>query len=116
VETFPVLSRTPGHNFMEVQSTDAVQVANKASGLPLLNKLFTFDPKTFTVQLNLVTQTDKESVMTFYKANCDVPFKWTNDQDGEEYEVIFARPPKCALDRLKTRWRIDLVFIQYSPL
>ena len=117
--TFPVLSRSPGSKgFAEELNKNTVKVASKASGLPVLNKLFTFDSKTWKFTLYLVSQTDKESVITFYKANCDVPFDWSNTQETAPitYEVIFARPPKCTLDKVKDRWRIVNTFIQYSPL
>ena len=116
--TFPTLSRTLGaKNFAEELSKNTVQVASKASGLPVLNKLFTFDPKTWKFTLYLVSQTDKETVLTFYEANKDVPFDWSNTQEGPTtYEVIFDRPPKCKLDKLKTRWTITFMFTQYSPL
>lgn len=117
--TFPVLSRSPGYKgFVEDISKDAVQIGKKASGLPVLNKLFTFAGKTWKFTLYLVSQVDKESVLTFYEANKDVPFDWSNVQETAPitYEVIFMHPPKCTLDRLKNRWRIINTFTQYSPL
>ena len=116
---FPVLARSAGSKgFAEELSKDTVQIASTASGLPVLNKLFTFDPKTWKVTLSLVSQADKESVITFYKANCDVPFDWSNTQETppQTYEIIFAKPPKCTLDKIKNRWRIQFIFMQYSPL
>lgn len=115
--TFPVLDRGPGaKGFSEVIEPEAVQIGKKASGLPVLNKLFTFAGKTWKHTRFLVTQADKETYLTFYEANKDVPFDWANEQDAETYEVIFLGPPKCVLDRLKDRWRIQFVFAQYSPL
>lgn len=116
MSTFPVISRSPKHDFTEELSPEAIQVASKASGLPVVNKLFTFDPKTWGVEYGLVIQADKDTLMAFYEANKDVPFDWANTQDGNTYEVIFAGPPKCKLDRLKTRWNISITFLQYSPL
>ena len=116
--TFPVLSRGPGaRGYTEEIDKDAMQIGKKASGLPVLNKLQTFAGKTWKHTRYLVTQADKETYLTFYEANKDVPFDWNNEQeDGTTYEVIFLGPPKCSLDRLKTRWRIQFVFAQYSPL
>ena len=115
--TFPVLSRSPGsRSFTEQLSKSTVQIASKASGLPVVNKIFTFDPKTWAYTLTLVSQVDKASVITFYEANKDIPLSWANAQDGNTYEVIFDGPPKCKLDKLKERWQISLTFIQYSPL
>ena len=113
--SFPNLSRFPGASgFTEKLSNDTVQVASKASGLPVVNKLFTFDPKTWKHTLYLVSQADKESVMTFYENNKDVPFSWLNKQDSVTYEVIFEQPPQCQMDKIKTRWKITLTLLQYS--
>ncbi len=118
-ELFPTLSRSPGaKGFAEEISEDAVQIGRKASGLPVLNKLFTFAGKTWKFTLFLVIQADKETVLTFYEANKDVPIDWSNTQEvpPQTYEVIFMHPPKCTLDRVKNRWRIVNTFSQYSPL
>jgi len=114
--TFPItLSRSPGASgFTEELSSDTVEVASKASGLPVINKLFTFDAKTWKHTLNLVSQADKETIMTFYDGNKDIPFSWVNQQDAVTYEVIFDGPPQCQLDKVKTRWKITLTFLQYS--
>lgn len=117
--TYPTLSRSPGaKSFAEELSKDAVKIASKASGLPVLNKLFTFIPKTWKFTSYLVIQADKETVLAFYLANCDVPFDWSNTQETSPitYEVIFEHPPKCTLDKVKNRWRIVNTFTQYSPL
>lgn len=115
---FPTISRSPGSkNYTEELSKGTIQVAKKASGLPLLNKLFTFDAKNWKFTQNLVSQTDKESLITFYEANKDVPFDWKNEQEDDTvYEVVCNSPPKCQLDRLKNRWRIVWSLTQYSPL
>ena len=117
--TFPTLDRSPGYKgYSEELSKESVQIASKASGLPLVQKLFTFDPKTWKHTLYLVSQADKETVITFYEANKDVPFDWSNTQETSPitYEIIFIQPPKCKLDRVKDRWQISFVFTQYSPL
>lgn len=115
--TFPELSRSPGaRGFSEELSDEAVAIGTKASGLPVVNKLFTFDPKTWKYTLYSVSQADKESIITFYNTYKDVPFDWTNAQNEETYEVIFGAKPDCQLDGLKTIWRIQLILIQYSPL
>lgn len=116
--TFPVLSRGIGaKGFSELIDPAAVWVGKMASGLPVLNKLFTFAGKTWKYTRYLVIQADKEEYLTFYEANKDVPFDWVNEQEGgEPYEVIFLSPPKCQLDKLKDRWKITFVFAQYSPL
>ena len=116
--TFPnTLSRSPGaKGYSQVLSKGTVQKAKKASGLPVLNKLFTFDALEWKFALYLVSQADYDTIMTFYEANLDIPFDWENEQDSNTYEVIFATPPKCSLDRLKDRWKMIFVFMQYSPL
>ncbi|GAG17489.1 unnamed protein product [marine sediment metagenome] len=117
--TFPELSRSPGaKGFAEEIDPGVMQIGKKASGLPVLNKLFTFAGKTWKFTLYLTIQADKETVLTFYEANKDVPFDWSNTQETSPitYEVIFMHPPKCTLDKVKNRWRIVNTFTQYSPL
>ena len=82
----------------------------------MLNKLFTFDPRTFNFDLRFVSQADKLTVTAFYEANKDVPFNWTNEQDDVEYEVIFASKPECRVDGGKDVWRIGLELRQYAPV
>lgn len=114
---FPVISRSPGaKGYTEVLDKNAVKVASAASGLPVVNKLFTFQPITFKHTLFLVAQADKDTVTAHYEANKDVPFNWDNDQDSNTYEVIYAMPPKLTMDKINGRWKIVFVFIQYSPL
>lgn len=115
---FPILDRNPGvKGFSEEIDPGAMQISKKASGLPVLNKLFTFAGKTWRHTRYLVSQANKEEYLTFYETNKDVPFGWTNEQEGAPpYEVIFLAPPKCTLDKLKSRWRIQFIFAQYSPL
>lgn len=120
MDTFPTITRRPGwRGWKEEYSKEAVQVASFASGTPLLNPLFTFDPLTFTPPYYLVSQADKETLMAFYKAHKDIPFEWINTQKPDApitYEVIFVQPPKCQLDRVQDRWKISFIFRQYSPL
>ena len=115
---FPVLSRSPGATgYTEEITNDAVQIAQKASGLPVVNKLFTFAPKTWKHTRFLVTQADKEAYLTYYEDNKDVPFNWDNEQEGgTPYEVIFYGSPKCQLNKMNNLWKIVFVFMQYSPL
>lgn len=114
---FPDLSRGIGaKGFTEVIDPEAVRIGKTASGVPVLNELFTWAGKTWKHTRYLVSQTDKESYLTFYITNRGVPFAWVNEQDGEEYEVVFLRPPQCTLDKLKNRWQIQFVFAQYTPL
>jgi len=118
--TFPVIVRKGAMSgYSETHSSDAIKVASKASGLPLLNKLFTFDPRTWKYTVTTVTNADKLTLLTFYDANKDVPFDWLNPQDGNTYEVIFDKPPVCTMagsDGTNIYWKINLVILQYSPL
>ena len=115
--TFPTLICSPSvERFAEELSDETVQIASKASGLPVLNKLYTFDPKTWDYILNFVSQTDKKTLFAFYEANKDIPFNWLNEQDGATYEVIFIGPPRCRTNGEKDHWKIRLTLTQYSPL
>jgi len=117
LNTFPSIASAPlCDGFRDEPSADAVLIASTASGYPLLNKLFTFDPRTFRFDLRFVSQTDKENVLAFYEANKDVPFLWTNGQDHKQYEVAFVARPGCALDGLPDVWRIGLELRQTTPI
>jgi len=109
MNTFPYNLRAPSvENFSDEKSDEAVLIADTASGYPVLNKLFTFDPRTFSFELSCVPDADKKEIMTFYENNKDIPFLWTNKQDNTQYEVVFAGRPGCRLDGRKDLWRITI--------
>lgn len=113
MDTFP--TTVPGpcmEDFRDEPSDEAVLRGSMASGYPLLNKLFTFDPRMFTFSLRFVPDADKVTIMTFYENNKDVPFYWTNDQDSTQYEVAFISKPVCTSEGDKDLWKIDLQFVQ----
>jgi hypothetical protein len=117
MSTYPSLTRSPGSSgFVETLPEEDRAIGSKASGLPVINELFTFTPIEWKFTRYLVSQTDKETVVTFYKNNKGVPFDWYNEQDGNTYEVIYLVPPECSLDKVKLRWKIVENFRQYSPL
>lgn len=117
MNTFPTLSTGPSDQFFsDEHDLETVLVGSTASGYPVLNKLFTFDPRTFTYEIRFISNADKLTLIAFYNANKDVPFYWTNDQDDVEYEVVFLGPPGCKVDGGKDVWRIFLGLKQYSPL
>lgn len=116
MNTFPLAIRAPSQlNFWDEKSSKAVLVADTASGYPVLNKLFTFDPRTFSFEMLNVPDADKIVLVTFYEDNKDVPFYWTNDQDGVQYEVIFVNEPRCKTDGRKDFWKIALNLRQSAP-
>ena len=114
MNTFPYNVRSPNLNFSDEPSDKAVLIADVASGYPLIIKLFTFDPRTFSTELPAVPEADKLEIMTFYEDNKDVPFYWTNKQDKTQYEVVFISKPGCRLDGRKDLWRITLNLRQTS--
>ena len=118
--TFPNLTRKGGkRGYSETPNKDAAKIASKASGLPSVNKLFTFDGPTWKYTLSLVADADKITLMTFYNTYKEVPFDWLNPQDGNTYEVVFAKPPACKIkgsDGTDVYWDIQLAVTQYSPL
>jgi len=115
MNTFPVNVRSPNLNFSDEPSDKAVLIADMASGYPLLNKLFTFDPRMFNFELLAVSEADKLEIMEFYENNKDVPFYWLNKQAQTQHEMVFIRKPGCKLHRRKDRWRIMLSLRQSSP-
>lgn len=114
MNTFPYNVRSPNLNFSDEKSDQAVLIGDYASGYPLLNKLFTFDPRTFSFEMPAVPDADKQEIMTFYENNKDVAFYWTNKQDKTQYEVVFVSKPGCHLDGLGDLWRITLTLRQSS--
>lgn len=113
--SFPVISRKPSHAFSDEPTGKAVLIGNVASGYPVLNKLFTFDPRTFTPELRFVPEADKQIIMQFYESHKDVTFPWYNDQDHTEHEVAFASKPRCRIDGRRDRWRISLNLLKCAP-
>jgi hypothetical protein len=114
METFPYNIRSPNLNFSDELSDKAVLVADMASGYPLLNKLFTFDPRTIDFEIPCVPDADKQEIMQFYEDNKDVPFYWLNKQDKRRYEFIFVRKPTCRLEGRGDLWRMGFSFRQSS--
>jgi len=112
---FPTwLSRKPSHRFSDEKSDEAVSMGNTASGYVVLNKVFTFDPRTFIVVFRLLTEADKLAIMAFYENYKDVLFFWYNHQDHVSYEVCFVNKPRCQIDGRVDLWRIGLVLRQNS--
>lgn len=116
MNTFPYNIRSPNQEgFSDESSDQAVLIGDMSSGYPLLNKLFTFDPRTFSFELPCVPEADKQEIMEFYENNKDVPFYWFNTQDRKQYEVVFVNKPGCKLDGRRDLWRIVLSLRQSSP-
>lgn len=98
MNTFPTLDRSPDiQGFVDEYSDESIQIGSFASGYPCINKLFTFDPRTWTYTLSYVSQSDKTTLMSFYLANKDVPFYWLNEQEDIVFEVIFVGKPSCRI-------------------
>lgn len=108
VSSFPIIGRKPSQTFSDEFSKEAVLVGDAASGYPVLNKQFTFDPRTFSFDLPGVSEADKLTVMAFYETHKDITFPWYNDQDKTWYEVAFVSKPRCRLDGRGDIWRISL--------
>lgn len=114
MEIFPYEIRSPNLNFRDEPSDKAVMVADADSGYPVLNKLFTFDARTFSFDMPCVPEADKLEIMEFYENNKDVPFYWFNKQNKTQYEVVFVGKPGCRLEGRGDLWRISLMLRQSS--
>jgi hypothetical protein len=114
MNTFPTISKAPSfNNFRDVFSDESVTVADLKNGYPFINVNFNFNPKYPSFSLRYVSQTDKETIETFYENNKDVPFNWLSEQNNITYEVVFAKKPHCELEAgEKEEWKIDLELIQ----
>lgn len=115
VISFPLVSRKPSQVFSDEPSDKAVLVGDMASGYPFLNKLVTFDPRTFNFEMPSVPEADKLIIMAFYEVHKDKAFPWYNEQDHSWHEVIFLGRPRCRLDGRGDLWRITLMLRQNSP-
>ena len=116
MNTFPYQLHAPSlEAFRDEPSDEAMLVGSYASGYPLLNKQFTFAPRTFEFEKRQVPQAYKETYMTFYAVNKDVAFYWTNEQEDVQHEVAFVRKPRCRIDGAKDIWRISFELIQTTP-
>jgi len=116
MDAFPhTLHKPARNNFRDEPDDNAVIIGSTASGYPVLNKLFTFDPRTFTYEKRLVANSHKLLIMAFYEAHKDVPFYWYNVQDKTQYEVAFVSKPVCRIDGRDDLWRISFAFIQTTP-
>ena len=114
MNTFPYVVRDPNLNFSDEKSDKAVLIADTASGYPVVNKLFTFDARTFGFEMPCVLEADKLEIMQFYEDNKDVPFYWLNKQNKTRYEVVFVNKPGCKLEGRGDLWRMNFVFRQAS--
>lgn len=113
--SFPRISRGPVEKgFIDEPSGTAVLIGDTASGYLVLNKIATFEPRTFKFELPNVPDVDKLIVMAFYESHKDKTFPWYNDQDGLTYEVCFLSRPECRIEGRKDFWRIGLEFLQVT--
>ena len=114
MNTWPILSRKISHTFADEKNPDTVLVGSTGSGYPHLNKLFTFDARTFPFEMRSTPEADKLLIFAFYEANKEVPFYWPNPQDSTTYEVCFTKPPRCRIDGRIDLWRILIELKQTS--
>lgn len=113
--SFPIISRKPSQVFSDELSDKAVLVKEVASGYPQLNKLFTFDARTFIFDMPAVPEADKVTIMAFYEAHKDEAFPWYNKQVHEWFEVVFIRRPGCKLQGRGDLWNLRIMLRQNSP-
>jgi hypothetical protein len=113
--SFPIISRKPSQVFSDEKSDKAVLVGDLASGYPQLNKLATFDPRTFSFEMPGVLDADKKVIMAHYESHKEIPFPWYNDQDKTWYEVCYLSKPRCRLDGRGDLWKITLNLQQSEP-
>jgi len=114
---FPTLSTSPKiEGFVDEYSDETINRDSYASGYPLINPQFDFDPKNFSHIIQLVSQADKETLSTFYRDNKTNNILWVNEQDDDTYLVIFTHKPYCELDGEKSKWKIELGFRQIAEV
>jgi len=116
MDAFPHTLHKPARaNFKDEPDDNSVEIGSTASGYLVLNKLITFDPRTFSFDERLVIDSHKLIIMAFYESHKDVPFYWYNVQDKTQYEVAFVSKPVCVNDGRDDLWRINFAFRQTTP-
>lgn len=114
---FPTLSTSPEYEgWVDEYGDETVIRDSYASGYPLLNPQFTFDPKNFRHVLRRVSQADKETIVSFYNSSKSQEMFWLNEQDGEIYFVVFTRKPRCQSDGARSMWKLELNLRQVAEL
>ena len=114
MNTFPFssLSCKPSvRDYGDDYTDKAVKIADYSSGYPIVNKLFTFVPKEFTITIPAASDADKTAVDAFYLANMEDVIYMLNPKDKVTYQVIFTAPPHCT-PVTSTKQRIELEFRQ----
>jgi len=106
---FPTLSTSPSlQQYTDEFDESTILKDSYASGYPLLNPQYDFDPKHFRHTLRNISQADKILLMNFYEGNKESEVFWLNEQDGSIYVVMFMSKPFCELDASKNEHRIEL--------
>lgn len=96
---FPTLSKVPAYPLGE-ESEDAVIRSSSEAGYQITRPRFTKVRRKFEVKYEDCTQTDKNSLDTFYYTtlgNGSAIFQWTHPQTSEVINVRFAKPIKSSL-------------------
>ena len=115
--SFPTLSSYPKiEGFIDEYSDETIVRDSYASGYPLINPYFSFDPKNYSYVMRFMSQADKESLSTFYRDNKVNKIFWPNEQDDNTYLVIFTRKPSCELDGANNKWKMDLGLRQVAEV
>ena len=109
MNTFPTLTRKPtASSFTEEYSDEAVSRSDYASGYPLINSEFTFDPKNFSYTLEYAPDADRTLIENFYASNKALVFNWVHLKTGVTYEVIFKSKPRVSMSKVPDKWHISI--------
>ena len=95
METFPTLN-TEGsvQGWSENLQEDTVLTASRKSGKEFKKTNRVFDPISFQFNLPLLHDTDKVTLLAFYKANKENEFYWTHPGTLVVHTVSYDNPPK----------------------
>ena len=97
---------------VDVYDEEIVDTKFYESGRPFLNPRYTFNTKIFSFGLRHISNTDKNTIMSFYNLNKTSVVLWTNEQDSTVYAVNFLQKPDCQLDTSNSEWKMKIDFKQ----
>lgn len=97
---FPTLSRQPSANddYVREPAADPTHRTKLADGAYLVQARATYVPLAWSFVLRGMTAADKATLLSFYADDANygaVPIKFDDPDDGRDYFVHFAEPPRC---------------------
>jgi len=115
--TYPTLSVNPDtRGWKEGPITDPTIRTKMESGIIVTRARFTTVPWFWSFSYSLLPNTDKVTLMTFFKTTVKfgaVAFDWTNPLDSVVYSVKFGAVVEPELeDSQQKEWSVDVLLVE----